>query len=78
MGDSRFFGYIDRLAGARIPLLERNGGITLTVAGRDVLAARADAVHLNGIDRWLGGVHLHGREAEWRWDEQARALRIAA
>ena len=32
--------------------------IELTVAGRDVLAGRADRIALNGIDRWMGGVHL--------------------
>lgn len=30
----------------------------LTDAGRDVLAGRENAIALNGIDRWLGGVHL--------------------
>ncbi len=48
--------------------------VTLTEAGRDVLAGRADHVRLNGIDRWLGGVHLQGREAAWRWDADAGRL----
>lgn len=43
----------------------------LTAAGADVLAGRADHVALNGIDRWLGGVHLHGRSAAWRWTGSA-------
>jgi hypothetical protein len=34
-----------------------------------VLAGHADHVTLNGIDRWIGGVHLHGRHARWRWDD---------
>jgi hypothetical protein len=38
-----------------------------TAAGTDVLVGRADHVALNGIDRWLGGVHLHGTTAAWRW-----------
>ncbi|MDB4950637.1 MAG: hypothetical protein JWM27_3286 [Gemmatimonadetes bacterium] len=46
----------------------------LTDAGRDVLAARADHVRLNGIDRWLGGVHLTGNESAWRWDADAGRL----
>jgi hypothetical protein len=29
---------------------------------------------LNGIDRWLGGVHLHGHKVEWRWDAAAGLL----
>ena len=33
-------------------------GIRLTDAGRAVLRGEVNAVALNGIDRWLGGVHL--------------------
>ena len=40
----------------------------VTDTGRDVLAARADHAELNGIDRWIGGVHLRGRQPAWRWD----------
>jgi hypothetical protein len=29
------------------------------------------------IDRWLGGVHLTGERAQWRWDAQKKTL-IAA
>jgi hypothetical protein len=32
--------------------------VRLTDAGTAVLAGRENAVALNGIDRWLGGVHL--------------------
>jgi hypothetical protein len=39
-----------------------------------VLAGEADHVRLNGIDRWLGGVHLEGDEAAWRWDAAAGRL----
>jgi hypothetical protein len=31
-------------------------------------------VRLNGVDCWLGGVHLLGRERVWRWDPAAQAL----
>lgn len=40
----------------------------LTEAGQAVLDGEFDAIELNGIDRWLGGVHLQGDEAAWRWD----------
>jgi hypothetical protein len=30
--------------------------------------------HRNGIDRWLGGVHLMGGDALWRWDGKRRRL----
>ena len=38
-----------------------------------MLAGRADRVALAGLDRWLGGVHLHGREV-WRWDDARQAM----
>lgn len=48
----------------------RQWDISITDTGRDVIAGKQDAVKLNGIDRWLGGIHLQGAEAQWRWDEQ--------
>jgi len=48
--------------------------ITLTTPGHTVLAGHADAIHLNGIDRWLGGVHLMGPSAAWRWDSHRRMI----
>ena len=44
---------------------------SVTEVGRDVLAARADHAELNGIDRWIGGVHLTGHRPAWRWDPVA-------
>ena len=29
-----------------------------------------ERVQANGIDCWLGGVHLCGKESQWRWDER--------
>lgn len=48
--------------------------VMLTPLGRAVLEGAADQVELNGIDRWLGGVHLSGTEARYRWDEGAQRL----
>jgi len=48
--------------------------LALTDDGRAVLAGRADAIRLNGIDRWLGGVRLQGPEAAWRWDTRRGAI----
>lgn len=45
-----------------------------TGTGRAVLAGEQDWVRLNGINRWLGGVHLNGPEAAWRWDRAAGRL----
>jgi hypothetical protein len=75
MGDTSFARYVDWLSECRRPLLAiREGKYELTRAGRDVLACDADHVHLSGINRWLGGVHLIGEEALWRWDERRRRL----
>jgi len=52
--------------------------LRLTESGRAVLAGRADWVALNGVDRWLGGVHLHGPEAAWRWDDPWGEGRLVA
>jgi hypothetical protein len=49
-------------------------GLRLTAAGRRVLAGEADHVALNGIDRWIGGVHLQGRDARWRFDEGTESI----
>jgi hypothetical protein len=74
---------VAQLAGASHPLLEVDppaGGVTidtrlrLTAAGRRVLGGEADHVALNGVDRWIGGVHLHGRDVRWRWDEGTESI----
>ncbi|HXW06985.1 MAG TPA: hypothetical protein VD833_17260 [Vicinamibacterales bacterium] len=44
------------------------GTIARTAAGSSVLARQLDRVTTCGIDRWFGGVHLHGRNPPWRWD----------
>ncbi|MCG8590000.1 MAG: hypothetical protein MJE66_11985 [Proteobacteria bacterium] len=48
---------------------------SITDAGRRVSQGEADAVALNGIDRWRGGVHLRGREGLWRYDPAKGSLR---
>jgi hypothetical protein len=48
--------------------------VRLTDFGRALLDGREDWVATNGLDRWLGGVHLSGRRTRWRWDEEKRAL----
>ena len=48
--------------------LFRHQTVSLTLRGHEVLAGRADRLAGAGIDRWLGGVHLRGADATWRWD----------
>jgi hypothetical protein len=50
-----------------------HGSVSLTEAGREVLAGRRDRVAC-GVDRWLGGVHLQSGGVIWRWDEDHRRL----
>ncbi|MBV8844741.1 MAG: sigma-70 family RNA polymerase sigma factor [Bryobacterales bacterium] len=81
MGEESFYGIVTDLSNAPHPLVaisgtlqNRLGDVTITEAGRKVLQGRADRIDLNGIDRWLGGVHLTGEEGAWRWD--SRSARI--
>ncbi|MEO5580032.1 MAG: DUF1835 domain-containing protein [Gemmatimonadaceae bacterium] len=52
----------------------RNAQIALTEAGRAVLACERDWIEMGGSDRFLGGVHLDGRNSVWRWDPDTRRL----
>ena len=51
------------------------GTVSVTEAGRAVLAGAVDRVATCGIDRWLGGTHLQGSTGVWRWDEGQRTIR---
>ena len=48
--------------------------LRLTADGRRVLGGEADHVRLNGVDRWVGGVHLAGPGSPWRWDEGTESI----
>jgi hypothetical protein len=81
LGDTWAFAAIERLARADVPLLSVDAGVVtyhtpvaLTDAGRRVLDGAEDHVALNGVDRWVGGVHLVGRDVVWRWDEGVEAV----
>jgi hypothetical protein len=83
LGDDWCFAMMDRMANAPVPLLEvdpagrpvdHGSGLRLTDTGARVLAGGVDHVALNGIDRWIGGVHLHGRHVRWRWDDGTETI----
>ena len=90
-GDVQLYLALKRLADAPVPALKHsNGGdwsndsarmflssFELTEDGRAMLAGEKDFVVSNGIDLWLGGIHLHGKEAAWRWDEGVRDLLVS-
>ena len=81
MGDLSFYRMMADLSEARDPLVQisataqqRLGKVSITGTGRKVLEGQADHVALNGINRWLGGAHLQGHKADWRWDPVAGRL----
>ena len=76
MGDWSFWTIVKRLAGGARPLVAADvvrdgdrfpdGTLTITAAGRRVLAGGADHLALNEPSRWLGGTFLAPQRA-WRW-----------
>jgi hypothetical protein len=89
-GDAQIFVELKGLTNASQPLLAMSKGAAaspmhsrqlletsfeLTDQGRAVMGGAEDFVRLNGIDLWLGGVHLEGEEVKWRWDEGENKLR---
>jgi hypothetical protein len=90
VGDLMLFEAMWRFLCCPVPLVEASTGslrdvvswqafcrlpVQLTTTGRAVLAGRADHITLNGIDRWIGGVHLKGNSVRWRWDSELGILR---
>lgn len=90
-GDAQVFVALQRLTDAPAPLLKKtvNGASAMDPTavirsafeindfGRAVLAGDEDFVVQNGIDLWLGGVHLLGPEAQWRWDGDTEQLLVS-
>jgi hypothetical protein len=83
LGDTWCFAMMDRMANAPVPLLQvdppghpvdRASRVRLTDTGARVLAGGADHATLNGVDRWIGGVHLRGRHVRWRWDDGTETI----
>ena len=59
---------------ALTPDVARKARLEMTALGESVRKGEADFVALNGIDLWLGGVHLNDRKNLWRWNEQSGTL----
>jgi len=75
LGDTVYGVWLRRLAGGPQPLLVHlDDRVELTSVGRAVLAGQADAVLLNGLDRWLGGTHLQGAAPAWRYDPRLETV----
>jgi hypothetical protein len=83
LGDTTCMRRMDQMAHGPHPLLRLDPpgrpanpatGVRLTDTGARVLAGQADQIALNGIDRWIGGVHLHGHHVPWRWDDGTETI----
>jgi hypothetical protein len=83
LGDTWCFDKMTRLMRASTSLMRSEPATTtvdwhtrlyLTETGRRVLRGHEDHVELNGVDRWIGGVHLAGRAVGWRWDEGTESV----
>jgi len=48
--------------------------IEITKLGETTLTGETYFVALNGIDHWLGGVHLHDNRDLWRWNKWQQKL----
>ncbi len=73
LSEGRYWPIIRSLTDAATPALTGSGSpnkpSVLTDFGEVLLSGEADWIAVNGIDRWQGGVHLHGSKAAWRWDD---------
>ena len=83
LGDLTCFARMAQMARATHPLLRLDPPdhpvqpatrVHLTDTGARVLAGEADQIALNGIDRWIGGVHLEGHHVPWRWDDGTETI----
>lgn len=84
LGDFQFWLALKQMGVAPTPLLTLTNGqsfhgpidpatlrgtrVALTEQGKAALKGEVDFVRMNGVDEWLGGVHLQFDQV-WRWDE---------
>jgi hypothetical protein len=90
-GDTQLYLALQRMAHAPTPMLKQDNGHDSSVSaarvflssfeindhGKAALAGDEDFVIANGIDLWLGGIHLQGKESAWRWDEEVQELLVS-
>jgi hypothetical protein len=84
LGDAMFLWVVESMARAAEPALALGPAetwpqrpLSLTEAGRDVLAGRRDYLSLGPPERWVGGVRILPGTPVWRWDEAARRAVLA-
>jgi hypothetical protein len=49
--------------------------VKLSKVGSKILAGQSVNVILNGVNRWIGGVHLKDKRVSWRWDFEVHLLK---
>ena len=83
LGDTTCYRRMHQIAGGPHPLIRldppgrpivRTTGVRLTDTGARVLVGDTDQIALNGIDRWIGGVHLQSHQVPWRWDDGTETI----
>jgi hypothetical protein len=90
LGDAQFWRVLNRMSDCAQPLIRITGvpygatlesitwgpvNVEITPVGSRVLDGRDDFIELNGIDQWLGGVHLESGKNEWRLDSETGRIR---
>jgi hypothetical protein len=90
LGDAQFWRSLKRMSDCGRPLIRIVGvpdgatlesitwgpvSVEITPAGRRVLDGRSDFIELNGIDQWLGGVHLESGRNEWRLETETGRIK---
>ncbi|MBV6434245.1 MAG: hypothetical protein IANPNBLG_04490 [Bryobacteraceae bacterium] len=74
MGVSSVCSRLERLAAGQAAA-GADDGYQLTELGERLLRGESDWIReCGGIDMWLGGVHLRGADAAWRWDGERKIL----
>lgn len=90
MGDLEYWKFLRDLAVGSHPLITIDGvagladfrevpnflnrRVALTELGEQILDGTADALSVQGIDEWYGGLHLQGHDVPWRWNSSAGRL----
>jgi hypothetical protein len=90
-GDAQLYLSLQRMANESTPFINQQDGgadgpavtrifhssFEINEHGKSALKGEEDFVRANGIDLWLGGIHLKGTESAWRWDEDAQELLVS-
>ncbi|MEO5333139.1 MAG: DUF1835 domain-containing protein [Magnetococcus sp. YQC-5] len=73
MGDASFWLYLDELTHGQAVARDSQEGFLLTSLGHALLDQQTNWIHHQGLNRWLGGVHLT-LEHVWYWDTDKQEL----